>query len=125
MTRRLRFATFISREGEPTMSSEDQKVPKFASEREEAEWWDANPDFALQALRRAQAEGGLGIGSAAARHAAKGAVKDAALNLDAADISLANKLAERKGIDREAYLRELVHAALLKEAEALDRTSAA
>ncbi len=106
------------------MSSEDQKVPKFASEREEAEWWDSNPDFALAALQRAQTEGCLGSGSVVARRVAKVAVKDGVLNLDADDFTLASELAKRKGIEREAYLRDLVHAALVKEAEALNQTSA-
>jgi hypothetical protein len=45
--------------------------------------------------------------------------------LDAADIALANRLAERKGIEREEYLKQLVHTALLQDAESLDRSSAA
>ena len=106
------------------MSADELVVPRFASEREEAEWWDAHPEFALRVLERAEAEGTLGNGSVARRRAALEA-KDAALKLDAADITLASKLAERKGIEREVYLKELVHAALLKEAEALDQSSAA
>ncbi len=106
------------------MSTQDLKVPKFASESEEAEWWDANPDFALAALERAQAEGSLGSGSVVARRAAKVAVNNGVLNLDADDFTLASELAKRKGIEREAYLRDLVHAALVKEAEALNQTSA-
>lgn len=51
--------------------------------------------------------------------------KGAALKLDPADATLAGKLADRKGIEREAYLKELVHAALLKEAATLDESSSA
>lgn len=107
------------------MSADELIVPRFGSEREEAEWWDANPGFALKILERAEAEGKLGHGSLARRTAALEAARGAALNLDAADISLANKLAQRKGVEREAFLKELMHAALLKEAESLDASSAA
>jgi hypothetical protein len=104
---------------------DDLRMPKFASEKEEADWWVANPDFALQVLRRAKEEGRLGHGSVRRRMEALQAAKDAALKLDAEDVILANKLAERKGIEREAYLKQLVHAALLQEAASLDQSSAA
>jgi hypothetical protein len=107
------------------MSVDELKMPKFCSEREEADWWASNPAFALQVLERAKAEGTLGRGSIARRVAAAEAAKSAALALDAADLALANKLAENKGIERESYLKELVHTALLKEAESLDKSSAA
>jgi hypothetical protein len=107
------------------MSVDELKMPKFASEREEADWWVANPDFALKVLERAKAEGTLGHGSAARRVSATEAAKGVPVALDPADIALASKLAERKGVERETYLKELVHAALLKEAESLDKSSAA
>ena len=97
-------------------------IPRFATEEEEATWWDSNPDFLLQELEQAKAEGRLGQGTVKQYVEA---VKDVALRLDAADVALANRLAERKGLEREAYLRELLHAALLKEAESLDQSSAA
>jgi hypothetical protein len=106
------------------MSMDELKMPKFENEKEEADWWAANPDFALRVLERAKAEGQLGhgtVGRLAERRAARGRV----VELDAADAEIASKLAERKGVEREAYLKELVHAALLKEAEALDQSSAA
>ena len=98
--------------------NEELMVPKFATEREEAKWWDENPDFALKVLERAEADGTLGNGSMARR-------KAAALRLNAADILLADRLAKRKGIEREAYLQELLHAALVREAESVDASSAA
>jgi hypothetical protein len=107
------------------MNVDDLIVPRFASEREEAEWWEANPDFVLKLFERAGANGTLGSGSVKRRLAAQEAAKAEALKLDSADLSLANRLAERKGIERDVYLKDLVHAALLKEAEALDESSAA
>ena len=107
------------------MSMDELKMPRFENETAEADWWYANPDFALKVLQRAKQEGRLGHGSVKRRMEAIQAAKEAALKLDAAGVALANKLAERKGIEREAYLRELIHAALVKEAESLDRSPAA
>ncbi len=99
--------------------------PRFDSEREEAEWWDSHPDFILQEFERAQAEGRLGHGTVKRRMEEIAAQKQTAIELDAADAALANKLAERKGLERQTYLKELIHNALLKEEESIDRSSAA
>ncbi len=99
--------------------------PRFTSEKEEAEWWDSHPDFILQEFERAEAEGRLGQGIVKRRMQEMDAAKGTTLRLDAADFEIATKLAERKGVEREAYLKELVHAALLKEAEVLGESSAA
>jgi hypothetical protein len=107
------------------MIETDLILPSFKSEQEEAQWWDANPDFARQVLERAKADGRLGKGSLRRRREAADALKLSALQLDTADVALAGRIAERKGMDRAAYLKELVHTALLKDAESLDRTPAA
>jgi len=36
-----------------------ENVPKFATEKEEAEWWDANPDLLTELFLRTEAEGRL------------------------------------------------------------------
>lgn len=51
------------------MKNDVLEIPKFNSEREEAEWWDNNPDFALQLLQQAKAEGRLGHGTVVRRMA--------------------------------------------------------
>jgi hypothetical protein len=106
-------------------TEEISRPPRFANEAEEADWWAANPDFVLREFDRAKAEGRLGHGTVKRRMEAMQAAKEAALRLDPADVALANQLAQRKGLEREVYLRELVHAALVKEAESLDRSPAA
>jgi hypothetical protein len=95
------------------------------NEAEEADWWAANPDFILREFEKAKAEGRLGHGTIMRWAAERQRAKHAALMLDAADIALANRLAERKGIEREECLKQLVHTALLQDAESLDRSSAA
>jgi hypothetical protein len=108
------------------MSADELTLPKFQNEREEADWWAANPDFALKVLERAGTEGRLGRGTVSRRiETVEAAKAGAALALDAEDVARANKLAERKGIERSAYLKDLLHSALLKEEESMNSSSAA
>ncbi|WP_142988331.1 hypothetical protein [Granulicella rosea] len=101
------------------------QMPKFQSEKEEAEWWDANPNFALQVLERAKGEGTLGHGTVSRRAAALDAAKQASIALDPVDIAMAARQSERKGLDRQTYLKALLHEALLREEESQDQSSAA
>jgi hypothetical protein len=50
-------------------SKEITRPPHFNSEAEEADWWAANPEFVLQELERAKAEGRLGHGTVLRRAA--------------------------------------------------------
>ena len=107
------------------ISSDELKMPKFASEREEAEWWDNHPEFILQELERAKAEGRLGHGTVKRRMDAIEAAKaGTTVTVDSGDLKLAAELAERKGIERELFLKELIHSALLKEKESLNSSAA-
>lgn len=99
--------------------------PKFNSEQEEADWLDANPDFLLQQFERAASEGRIGHGSAAQRWAEIQAAKQTSIALDPVDIAMAARQSERKGLDRQSYLKALLHEALLKEEELQDQSSAA
>ena len=55
------------------------RPPHFNSEAEEADWWAANPDFVLQVLEHAKAEGRLGHGTVLRRAAERRAASDALL----------------------------------------------
>lgn len=97
------------------MSNSELTMPKFASEREEADWWFNNQDFALQVLQRAKAEGRLGHGSVKRRLAEKQAAISTTIRLDPTDLSLAKQQAERKGLRYQTYLKMLLHEALGRE----------
>ncbi|WP_213803825.1 BrnA antitoxin family protein [Granulicella sp. dw_53] len=98
------------------MATDEIKAPPhFSSEREEAEWWDNNPDFILQELRRAKAEGRLGHGTAVRRATEKQAAKSTTIRLDEGDLNLARTQAERKGLRYQTYLKMLIHEALGRE----------
>jgi hypothetical protein len=106
-------------------SEEITKPPRFSNEREEADWWAANPDFILQELERAKAEGRLGHGTAMRMAAERRAVAGRTVELDQDDVEVATKLAQRKGVERSEYLKGLLHSALLREEEAMDSSPAA
>jgi len=96
-------------------------MPQFASEKEEAEWWDKNPDFLLKELQQAAVEGRLGHGTAVKRYAERQAAKSMTIRLDEGDLSLARKQAERKGLRYQTYLKMLLHEALRREENAAQK----
>ncbi|WP_348267379.1 hypothetical protein P8936_16700 [Edaphobacter paludis] len=90
--------------------------PRFSSEKEEAEWWDKNPEYILQQFKRAAGEGRLGHGTAMREMAARQAAKSTTIRLDPDDLLLAKAQAEKKGLRYQTYLKMLIHEALGKEA---------
>jgi predicted DNA binding CopG/RHH family protein len=90
-------------------------MPKFTTEREEAEWWDNNPDFLLKQLQQAREEGRLGHGTAVRKALEKQAAKSTTIRLDEGDLSLAKKQAGNKGLRYQTYLKMLIHEALVRE----------
>jgi predicted DNA binding CopG/RHH family protein len=97
---------------------ETLRPPKFASESEEAAWWDANPDFLLQEFKRAKLEGRLGSGIVAQAIEQREAAKSTTIRLDPTDLSLAREQAQRKGLRYQTYLKMLIHEALRREEQA-------
>jgi predicted DNA binding CopG/RHH family protein len=100
------------------MAEMEIAMPRFGSEREEADWWAENPEYVLQELKRAKAEGRLGHGTVARRmdevKAAK--AKSTTIRLDPSDISLAKLQAAKRGLKYQTYLKMLIHEALGREA---------
>ena len=87
-----------------------RNVPKFRDEAEEARWWerisDATFDFAL--------EHGL-----KGKRPAPGVARPTSIRLRAEDIERARKLAARRGLGYQTYLKMLLHEALEKEERAV------
>jgi predicted DNA binding CopG/RHH family protein len=98
------------------MAKKEITMPRFANEREEADWWANNPDYILQEFKRAKAEGRLGHGTVARRMAEiKEAAKSTTIRLDPTDLSLAKAQAEKKGLKYQTYVKMLLHEALARE----------
>jgi len=91
----------------------DQKlaIPKFENEADEAKWWFENQDLAFEEFERAGDAGELGRGTVARlASAAAGAIA-----LDPEDVERARVQAERRGLEYQAYVKMVVHRALLIE----------
>ena len=88
------------------MPKEPVRIPKFRSEAEEAEWWDAHPEVATEIMKRA-------IKAGKARR--KVPLKTVTMRLPVPDIKSAQKLAQQKRLPYQTYIKMLLHAALEKE----------
>jgi predicted DNA binding CopG/RHH family protein len=87
------------------------KIPTFATEAEEADWWYDNRELVEQNLRTSMAEGRTGRGTMMRR----ALEADSAIQLDAEDVAKARAAANRKGMPYQAYVKMLLHEALEKE----------
>lgn len=87
---------------------EELKNMTFASEAEEAAWWEAHEDDIADEFEKAGAEGRLGHGTALRRAAQESII----ISLDPEDIAMAREQAAKRGLRYETYLEQIVHAAL-------------
>jgi uncharacterized protein (DUF4415 family) len=85
------------------------KLPKFASEAEEADWYPAHPEFIEALFKQAEAEGKLGRGTIAR---IAGLTKPVTIRLSEEDIAKARVQAQKKGVGYQTYMKILLHEAL-------------
>ena len=88
------------------MSKKPTAIPRFKTEAEEAEWWDAHPEVATEIMRRA-------IKSGKARRAVP--LRTVTMRLPLPDLQTAQELASRKSLPYQTYIKMLLHEALEKE----------
>ena len=89
------------------------RIPKFKSEREEAEWWDAHPGVVTALFLKAKKEGKI-----KRLPVVRGATRSTTIRLPIADIETAQQMAEKRGLPYQTYLKGLLHQALEREREA-------
>jgi predicted DNA binding CopG/RHH family protein len=82
-------------------------MPKFKSEAEEADWWDAHPDVIVEQFEKAAKEGRLLRGIPKS--------KSVTIRIPMRDLEAAQRLADRKGLPYQTYMKMLLHQALEKE----------
>ena len=85
--------------------------PDFRDEDEEARWWESNSSLLLHEFEEAAANGSLGRGQSREHNESSSPV----LLLDSADLALARKQAEHRGLRYQAYLQILLHQALMQQ----------
>ncbi len=93
--------------------TEERMLPKFESEAEEAQWWFDNQDRFDADFAKALAEGTLGRGSAMKQVL----FLQQSVVPDSADALHAQRLAEKKGIPYQEFLKQLIHLGLEHAAE--------
>jgi len=93
------------------MSANKRVLPNFATEDEEAEWWYANREKISDDFEEAARNGELKILTKEMLRE-RLAAKPITIRLAEADIELARKQAERKGLPYQTYIRSLLHEAL-------------
>jgi len=89
-----------------------QQIPKFAGEREEAEWWASAEGRSFlkgQSERKGKKAAG---GSKLVVKLVKANSVQIALRLPSPDLAKAREIAERKGIGYQTLLKMLVHEGL-------------
>ncbi len=87
------------------MPTKEIKIPKFKTEEQEADWWDAHPEVATRIMARAVKSG----------TAKRRPLKTVTMRLPADDLEAAQKLAERKRLPYQTYIKMLLHEALERE----------
>ncbi len=96
-----------------------RRLPAFASEEEEANWWYDNREKHDEEFAKAFDEGRVKRGSISQRIEA--AKKATAISLNAEDALKAVLIAQEKGMDVQAYLSALIHTALKSDLNAVSQ----
>jgi hypothetical protein len=103
----------------------DLKIPKFATEAEEAKWWFENDDLIAAEFEKAAKAGTLGHGGVRRLFAERGIpfpeppkapapTPTTTIRLDPDDIAKARVQAAERGLRYQTYLKMIIHEALLK-----------
>ena len=88
-------------------------IPRFKSEKEEAEWWDAHPEVITGLFLKARKEGRI-----KRLPVVRGATKPVTIRMPIGDIDAAQELAEKRGLPYQTYIKGLLHQALERERKA-------
>jgi predicted DNA binding CopG/RHH family protein len=94
-------------------------VPKFATEAEEAEWWDAHMDVVGENLIEAIKNGTAHRGGPKRVLEERRQSKNITIRIPNADIERARKLSAKKGLGYQTYMKMLLREALDREEAAL------
>ena len=82
-------------------------IPRFHSEREEAQWWDSHPAVATRLLKQALRQGAV--------RRRPDETRIVTMRIPVRDLEAAQQLAERKGLRYQTYMKMLLRQALEKE----------
>src|SRR5947209_4869508 len=86
------------------------KIPKFKSEKDEAEWWDTHPEVITELFLRAKKAGKL-----KRLPLVRSATKPVTLRMPITDIDTAQAIAQKRGLPYQTFIKGLLHQALERE----------
>jgi predicted DNA binding CopG/RHH family protein len=89
-------------------------VPKFETEAQEAQWWYENRDKVENALVNAIDAGTLRRGPAQRLTSDRRASRNITIRMLEADLDMARKQAEEKGLRYQTYIKSVLHEALVR-----------
>ena len=89
-------------------------VPKFKTEAEEAQWWYDHRDKVEDALIKAMDHGTIRRGTAQRLTREARTSRNITIRMAEADLDLARKQAEEKGLPYQTYIKSVLHEALVK-----------
>ena len=90
-------------------------VPKFKTEAEEAQWWYDNREKVEDALINAMDNGTIRRGAAQRLTNEARASRNVTIRMAEADLDLARRQAEEKGLPYQTYIKSVLHEALVKQ----------
>lgn len=93
------------------------KVPKFTTEAEEAKWWDDHKEMVEENLIQAIRHGTVRQGTAQRLVREARASRNVTIRMAEADLDLARKQAEEKGLPYQTYIKSVLHEELIKRSE--------
>ena len=94
------------------------RVPAFADEAEEAQWWETQQSRMARAMAAARSAG-EDVSAVPAPLARALAAKNVTIRLSLTDLERARKQAERRGLRYQTYVKMLLHEALTADARRL------
>jgi len=86
-----------------------QPILKFATEEEEASWWDAHPEVLAERFQTARQQGKL---RRLSQTSLPGASETVTIRIAPEELTRARTLAAKRGLRYQTYLKMLLHEAL-------------
>ena len=90
-------------------------APAFATEAEEAKWWDANRKMVEDNLALAMKNGTIEKGTAKRLMIESRASRNITIRMADADLNLARQQAQEKGVPYQTYIKSVLHDALKRQ----------
>ncbi len=93
-----------------------EAIPSFANEQEEAAWWDAHPEALTDRFRAANQQGTV---RRLRQTNLPGASETVTIRIPNEELTRARRLAAKRGLRYQTYLKMLLHEALEAEEKKL------